>query len=74
MKGRRIAEHYKPSGHRRLEDETIFRTYTAAQIKRLLRSVSGLELVAVYDFAYQIDEPIEIGPETEDAVFVLRKI
>ncbi len=64
---------YKPSGHRRLEDETIFRTYKAAQMMQLLHSVSDLELAAIYDFSYCIDEPIEIGPATEDVVFVLRK-
>jgi SAM-dependent methyltransferase len=54
-------------------DELVFRTYTAPQMRELLATARELELVATYDFSYQIDEPIEIGPETQDIVLVLRK-
>ena len=64
---------YTPSRQLRLDDELLFRTYTAAQFRRLLDRVEQLEWVETYDFAYRIDEPIHVGAETEDAVFVLRR-
>jgi SAM-dependent methyltransferase len=62
-----------PTRRFRLADEFPFRTYTAAQFRRLLASAPALELVETYDFAYDIDRPIEICPRTEDVVYVLRK-
>jgi hypothetical protein len=35
--------------------------------------VPEFEIAATYDFSYDMSEPIEIEPETEDVVFVLRK-
>ncbi len=64
---------YTPSRQFRLDDEFPFRTYTADQFLRLLARVSELELVEVYDFTYDINRPVTIGPTTEDTVFVLRK-
>ncbi|HID23957.1 MAG TPA: class I SAM-dependent methyltransferase [Planctomycetaceae bacterium] len=57
----------------RIQHQMIFRTYTARQMKRLLARIPALELVETYDFAYDINDPIVIGPATEDVVFVLRK-
>ena len=62
-----------PTRQFRLADEFPFRTYTAAQFGRLLEAVPALELVGNYDFAYDIDQPIEICPRTEDVIYVLRK-
>jgi SAM-dependent methyltransferase len=64
---------YTPTRWLELDDEMVFRTYTAAQLRRLLAGEPRLELAALYDFSYRIDEPIEIEPETEDIVLVLRK-
>ncbi len=63
------------AGSQRLEfaDEFIFRTYTAAQMRTLLRGASDLELIAMHDFGYNLDEPIEIDGKTEDVIFVLRR-
>ncbi|MDZ4784159.1 MAG: class I SAM-dependent methyltransferase [Planctomycetia bacterium] len=55
------------------EDEMIFRTYTAAQMRSLLDSEKRLELIATHDFAYNLNEPLEIDGRTEDVIFVLRK-
>ena len=57
----------------RLADQTDFRTYTAPQMDELLTSVAAWEVAATYDFAYQIDQPVEVGPRTEDVVYVLRR-
>ena len=64
---------YTPTRTFRLEDELLFRTYTAGQFRRLLGRVAELELVETYDFAYKVDEPICVDAETEDVVFILRK-
>ncbi len=57
----------------RLADEVVFRMYTAPQFKRLVCNHSPFEIAAIYDFRYDVDGPIELTPETEDAVFILRK-
>ncbi len=64
---------YTPTQQFRLADKFTFRTYTADQFRRLLDCVPDLELVETYDFAYDIMEPIRIGAETEDVVYLLRK-
>lgn len=65
---------YTPTKQMRIVDEISFRIYTAPQMKKLLASLPELEVAAIYDFGYDVGKPIEIGPETEDVVFVLRKI
>lgn len=62
-----------PRGRSRLEEEWQFRTYTVRQFRALLGRVPELELVATYDFNYNLQQPIALGAETEDAVFVLRR-
>ncbi|MFH1268012.1 MAG: class I SAM-dependent methyltransferase, partial [Planctomycetota bacterium] len=64
---------YTPTRQFRLKDELLFRTYTAAQFRRLLGRTPELEIVQTYDFGYAIDQPVPITAETEDVVFVLRK-
>ncbi|MEN0109704.1 MAG: class I SAM-dependent methyltransferase [Planctomycetota bacterium] len=64
---------YTPTRSFRLVDRTDFRTYTARQMADLIDRVSDLRVVAVYDFAYDLDEPIDIDGSTEDVVYVLRK-
>ncbi len=57
----------------RLRDEFEFRMYTAAQFRALLRTVPALELCDVYDFCYEIEEPLELNDEITDTVFILRR-
>ena len=64
---------YTPSEQFRIEDQVTFRTYSAAQMARLLDGITKFEVTAVYDFSYDTQRPIEIGSETEDVVYVLRK-
>ncbi len=64
---------YTPTRQMRLEDEMNFRTYTAAQFQRLLAAVDAFDLAETFDFAYDINEPVEIDELTEDVVYVLRK-
>lgn len=57
----------------KLQSDYKYRIYTAAQIQRLLFSVPQFELCDVYDFWYDIEEPLQLSNELGDAVFVLRK-
>ncbi len=57
----------------RLRDEFSFRMYTARQFRRLLASVPSLELCDVYDFWYEIDDPLVLNDDRADTVFVLKK-
>lgn len=63
---------YTPTKQFRIEDQVVFRTYSAAQMRALIES-SPLELVETYDFGYEIDAPVEVSTATEDVVYVLRK-
>lgn len=65
---------YTPRRSFRIVDEFVFRTYSYEQFTRLLRKAGGWEIAATYDFAYQIDEPIQVDDLTEDVVFVLRAV
>ena len=50
-----------------------FRTYSTAEMKRLLKKVPELELLECYDFSYDIDAPRVFNDSYEDIVLVLRK-
>ncbi len=50
-----------------------FRLYTAPQFRKLLAGVPAFELCDVYDFWYEIDEPMKLDNEISDTVFILRK-
>jgi len=62
-----------PDSERRLETVWDFRTYDADQVRRLLRSVPALELIAVHDFDYDIGKVGELGEPRLDSLLVLRR-
>lgn len=64
---------YTPTDTKRLEDTVRFRTYTAEQFMDLVEITPGLEIVAVHDFRYDVECPIELDDSIEDAVFVIKK-
>ena len=64
---------YTPTRQFRINDESSFRMYSAAQMAALLDEVDQFELLETYDFGYEIDEPIEIDESTEDVVYILRR-
>lgn len=64
---------HTPKRSFRLADKISFRTYTARQFERLIAAVPEFEIAETYDFAYDIQNPIEIRPESEDILFVLKK-
>ncbi|MCA9069370.1 MAG: methyltransferase domain-containing protein [Planctomycetaceae bacterium] len=64
---------YTPTRQFRIVDEMDYRTYTADQMNQLFAKVPALEVVATYDFTYDVKSPITIDESTEDTIFVLRK-
>jgi len=57
----------------RLKAEYPYRIYNPAQFRSLLKKVPEFEICEVYDFNYDIDDPMPFDDEISDAVFVLRK-
>ncbi len=64
---------YTPTRQFRIVDQSCFRTYTARQMQSLLKSIPEIEVTAVYDFSYDLDQPIIIDALSEDVVFILQK-
>ncbi len=64
---------YTPTKSFRIDDALSFRTYTAAEMHQLIEGEPRFEIAAVYDFAYDTSEEIDIDGSTEDIVYVLRK-
>ena len=60
-----------PSRQFRVASELVFRTYTVNQFTRMIRNSGVFETTAVYDFGFKGEQ--KLGPDTEDAVVVLRK-
>ncbi|MCC9642331.1 class I SAM-dependent methyltransferase [Rhodopirellula sp. JC740] len=56
----------------RINDELHLRSYTPAQMNRLIEADGQWECLATYDFAYEIAEPIAVDASTEDVVYVLQ--
>lgn len=50
-----------------------FRTYDAAQLKKLIRNVPAFEHLACYDFTYDVNEPRRFDDSYADIILVLRK-
>lgn len=57
-----------------LETNWPFRTYDAAQVRRLLGKVPQLKLMATYDFSYDLSAPRALDDSQLDCVLILRKI
>jgi SAM-dependent methyltransferase len=62
-----------PRRELRLRNEFPLRMYTAAQFRRLLKRLPEFEMCDVFDFWYDICDPLLLDDELTDAVFVLRK-
>ena len=57
----------------RIRHEFTLRMYTREEMEQLLESVPEWELADVFDFWYDIDDPLELDDEITDTVLVLRK-
>ncbi|EGF25651.1 class I SAM-dependent methyltransferase [Rhodopirellula baltica] len=63
---------HTPSRSFRINDELHLRSYTPAQMNRLIAADDQWECLATYDFAYDMDDPITVDASTEDVVYVLQ--
>ena len=68
-----ITEARTPRSCFRIVEDCVFRTYSVLQIQRLFDKVGLFEPVATYDYNYDITNPISVGPDTQDVVYVLRR-
>lgn len=57
----------------RLSTDHQLRIYRADQFRTLLKSVPSLKLLDVFDFCYDLTEPLRLDDQLGDAVFVLQK-
>ena len=57
------------------EEEThwLFRTYSPAELKSLLRQVPELKLLECYDFRYDLAEKRKVDASHTDVLLVLRR-
>lgn len=62
-----------PARELRLATEFPLRMYTARQFRSLLKKTPAWELCDVFDFWYEIDEPLVLNDDLSDAVFILRR-
>ena len=56
------------------ETDYQMRIYRAHQFEELINRVPEFELLDVYDFWYDIEEPLQLSDEMGDTVFVLRRL
>ncbi|MDB4679007.1 class I SAM-dependent methyltransferase [Rhodopirellula sp.] len=63
---------HQPTRSFRILDELVLRSYTSAQMNRLIRSSGCWDTIETYSFAYDLDDPIEVDGSCEDVVYVLR--
>ena len=64
---------YTPTRQFQIRDELKFRMYSADQFSSLVRKAKGLEIEEIYDFRYDTRHAVELGPDVEDVVFILKK-
>lgn len=63
-----------PSKDFSVRTEFPLRLYTAGQLRSLLAKVPEFELCDVYDFCYDIDDPLKLDDEISDTVLILKRI
>lgn len=64
---------HSPSRSFRINDELRLRSYTRQQMDRLIQSNQSWQILETFDFAYDLDEPIEVDSTSEDVVYVLQR-
>lgn len=63
---------YTPTSHQRIVDHMEYRTYRRSQFESLVAKVPAWTILETYDFAYNINCPIEVNAATEDVIYVLQ--
>jgi len=49
-------------------------TYTLGQFQKLLGKAGCFEIINVCDLNYDLNQPLKLSPNSEEAVFILRKV
>jgi hypothetical protein len=62
-----------PQSTQKLRAEFPLRTYNAAQLRKLLAQAPQWQLCDVYDFWYDISEPLKLDNKIADTVLILRR-
>jgi SAM-dependent methyltransferase len=65
---------HTPTRSWRIDDVLVLRSYTAAQMQRLIDKSGVWEVVETYDFCYDVGAPVKIDASSEDIVYVLRRL
>ena len=55
-------------------DRFPFRIYTMKQFNDLLTAVGRFGILETYSFGYDISRPIRVTADTEDVVYVLKRV
>ncbi len=63
-----------PRSVRRLRSDFPLRLYRARHVRQLFAKVPEFRLLEVYDFWYDIDDPVRLNDELNDAVFILQRV
>ena len=71
---RETLEYTLRAGRKKYQSVYKLRTYTFQQFKKLLETAGCFEIVNVYDLDYDTNKPVLLNANTEEAVFLLRKI
>lgn len=61
------------AGERKLKAQFPLRTYNAPQLKKLLAQEPRWEIADVFDFWYDIDDPLELNDKIVDTVLILKR-
>lgn len=64
---------HNPTRSWRIDDVLVLRSYTAAQMQKLIEKSGVWETVATYDFCYAMNAPVVVDAGSEDVVYVLRR-
>jgi hypothetical protein len=51
-----------------------FRTYTSNEFQQLLNEAGQWEIIDTYDFQYNLKQSMPIDDQTEDVVYILRRV
>ena len=65
---------WTPTSHQILEDVFRFRTYTALEFQKLLNEAGDWEILDTFDFQYNLMQSTPIDDQTEDVVYILRRV
>jgi len=61
------------AGERKLKAQFPLRTYNAPQLRKLLAQEPRWEIADVFDFWYDIDDPLELDNKIVDTVLILKR-